>query len=428
MTERRAASIVSLALALIAVLLPGPNPLTATAQQTNRVALIVDFGDHHVTRCIEFTESEITGYDVLRRSGLDVVVDPSNPMGVTVCDIDGASDCPPSNCFCECQGSPCVYWSYHYMENGSWRYAQLGASIRKVRDGDVDGWGWGEGKINSSGQEPPVIPFDQICTPPATDTPVPTATPVPPTNTPVPTATPIPPTETPGPTAVPAPEAWFRLDQNPISAGSCTILRWDVSNAREARLDGDEVSLIGSQQVCPGAPTEYVLRVMGLDEDQEEVFGLTLGVTGSAAAASPTPEPSDVAASPSPTVAIDGGTVSSTPAETAAAPLASSPPPEPTSGTDSGPTSEADASKSPTPTAAIIAQADGSPTPVSIAEAGASEDSAGESTVSDAEERDPGKTESPSILLPVGYIAFSLIVGGLLGWLVYVLRFREPHA
>jgi hypothetical protein len=42
-------------------------------------------------------------------------------------------------------------------------------------------------------------------------------------------------------------------------------------------------------------------------------------------------------------------------------------------------------------------------------------------------EPEPPPVESngaSSPLLPIGYAGFSLIVGGLLGWLVYVLRFR----
>jgi hypothetical protein len=415
-------------LTLTAVLVVGASPRTATAQQTNRVALIVDFGDHHITRCVAFTESEITGYDVLRRSGLDVVVDPSNPMGVTVCDINGTSGCPPSNCFCKCQGSPCVYWSYHYMENGSWRYAQLGASNRKVRDGDVEGWGWGEGTINSSGQEPPAIPFNQICAPPATDTPVPTDTPIPPKNTPIPpTNTPFP-TDTPEPTVVPEPEAWFRLDQNPISAGSCTTLRWDVSNAREAHLDGEEVSLSGSRQVCPDATTEYELRALGLAEDEESIYHVTLGITGSAPDASPTPTPSSVPASPSPTTVAVGETVPSTPTEATGSAASPSATLEPSAADPTGPASEARPPASPTATAAIIAQANASPTPERVAEAGGSDESSGAPTASEAETRELEETESPSILLPIGYIAFSLIAGGLLGWLIYVLRFRDHRA
>jgi len=34
----------------------------------------------------------------------------------------------------------------------------------------------------------------------------------------------------------------------------------------------------------------------------------------------------------------------------------------------------------------------------------------------------------PFALLPVGYIAFSLIAGGLLGWMIYILRFGGPRA
>jgi len=33
--------------------------------------------------------------------------------------------------------------------------------------------------------------------------------------------------------------------------------------------------------------------------------------------------------------------------------------------------------------------------------------------------------ERPSFILPLDYIAFSLIVGGLLGWLVFVVSHRK---
>jgi len=315
-----------LALAVLLVGLAGAGPAPAEAQQPNRAALIVDFGDHYITRCVEFSESAITGYDVLRRAGLHLVVNAENPMGVTVCDIDNTSGCPPSDCFCKCPGSPCVYWSYHYLENGSWRYAQLGASARKVHDGDVEGWGWGEGKMNTNGHQPPVIPFDQICAPPATITPLPTDTPIPPTHTPIPpTDTPVP-TETPGPTTVPAPEVWFRLDENPIAAGRCTALRWDTGNVQEVRLDGQEVSPSGSREVCPTTSTEYELTVAGLD-DREETYELTLGVTGSAPSASATPSPTIVSTSASPTA---GPGADNSPTATSAPADAITPSPSPT--------------------------------------------------------------------------------------------------
>jgi len=392
------------------------NSLQVDAQSVNRVGLVVDFGDRHITRCVEFTESEITGLDVLSRAGLNLMVDASNPMGVIVCDINNTSGCPGSNCFCQCQGSPCVYWAYHYLEGASWRYSLLGASSRKVRNGDVEGWGWGEGALNNSGAQPPVIPFDQICAPPVTDTPVPTDTPIPPTDTPVPADTPVP-TDTPGPTAVPAPEAWFRLDANPIAAGSCTMLRWDTSHGQQVYLDEGAVAMIGSREVCPATPTDYELRVVGLEE--ERTYRLTLGVTG-VVAATATWQQTMPAGSPSPTsVAAE---VTPALASTVAQATGAAPAP-PASATDS-PTGA-----TPLPTATrsspSTATPDRSPTPAQIAQIQPTATAAQVVRMEDVEpERRLESKETSSPLLPIGYAAFSLIVGGLLGWLVYVLRVR----
>ena len=277
-------------LAIVTLAVFGSSVPHSRAQQSNRVGLVVDFGDDHITRCIEFNEPEITGYEVLRRAGLDLVVDTSNPMGIIVCDINNTSGCSESNCFCECQGSPCIYWAYHRLVDGSWQYSQLGASSQKVGDGDVEGWAWGEGALNTSGAKPPLKTFEEICAPP--------------TNTPVPsTNTPVPPTQTPEPepedTPVPELVVWFRLDQNPIPAGSCTMVRWDTTHAQEVYLDGEEVDPIGSREVCPTESQEYNLRVVGPED--EETHTLVLGVTGGSTAV-PTPRPTIAPSSPTPTM------------------------------------------------------------------------------------------------------------------------------
>lgn len=426
-------------LIILASIAVGSHAPRIQAQQgPNRVGLVVDFGDGNViTRCVEFSESEITGYDVLRRAGLEIVADTSNPMGVIICDINKTSGCPASNCFCQCQGSPCRYWAYHYLENGSWQYAQLGASNRKVHDGDVEGWGWGEGVIDSSGQEPPVIPFDEICAPPATDTPVPTDTPIPPTNTPIPpTNTPIPPTNTPIPstnTPVPPtdtpksakPEAWFRLDENPIAAGSCTMLRWDTSNAQQVYLDEEKVDLNSSREVCPATSRKYELRVVGVEG--EESYQLTLGVTGAAPTATsgatlqPTTAPPPTA-SATPTTPPQSASTS----PTATSPTRAETPPSPTPSAQAsaaGPQPEATPLPSPTPMKAVrLTPTTFTSTPTQVAQA-----------ESETQQQPPGTEEnSPStddhgrsLLQPLGYVAFSLIVGGLLGWLLYILKFQK---
>ena len=183
----------------------------AQAEQANanRAALVVQMSDGSVvTRCVSFTEPEITGYDLLRRAGLPVIADASN--GVSICKI-GASGCnfPAQKCFCDCQdlSGTCTYWTYYFQDNGAWKYAMLGAAAQKVSNGAVNGWIYTAGNMSSGGNTPPLMSFDQVCGVTAaqstataqliaaTDTSVPasTATPVPATPTALPQAT-VPPT------------------------------------------------------------------------------------------------------------------------------------------------------------------------------------------------------------------------------------------
>jgi hypothetical protein len=158
--------------------------------------LVVQFGDGTTfTRCIQ--GDGITGYDVLVRSGLEIIASFSN-MGAAICKI-GVDGCPAESCLV-CQQPN--YWSYWHLKGESWEYSRLGVSNYIVTAGNVEGWRWGQGA------PPTVIPFNSICSQPATEMPQPTATqtqptktqPLPiPTDTPAPTATPMlrPPTETP---------------------------------------------------------------------------------------------------------------------------------------------------------------------------------------------------------------------------------------
>jgi hypothetical protein len=162
---------------VVVLLLPGPS---AGAQAQNRVALVVQRGDGSlVTRCVAFSEPYLTGYQILTRSGLDVVA-AVGPLGAAICAIEGEG-CEARNCFC---ASPPNYWSYWKLVDGEWTYAQMGANSMQVHNGAVEGWSWGPGS------PPPMIAFADICAPPATPTNIPTETPQV-----VPTATP----ETPEP-------------------------------------------------------------------------------------------------------------------------------------------------------------------------------------------------------------------------------------
>lgn len=157
------------------------------AQTVNRAAIVVVFASGTTfQKCVEFTGDEISGLSMLEDTGLDLVVDASNLIGVAVCKIrTNGCDFPGESCFCKCQGGPCKYWSYWSGDaSGKWTYASMGTANRMLRNGDIDGWVWGVGTI-SNASPPPAITFEQVCgaqtgkatmTPTATEAPTNTST------------------------------------------------------------------------------------------------------------------------------------------------------------------------------------------------------------------------------------------------------------
>ena len=270
-------------LLLACLLIAAVNAPVARAQGQNRVALVAHFGDTTLTRCVAFDEPEISGYEVLARSGLSFVASFDSGIGAAICAIENTG-CPEESCLL-CQAP--LYWSYWRFDGTNWGYSSLGSSLTTVQDGDVEGWSWG------NGDPPPVMAYNEIC-PPL----LPTDTPAPPT----PTFTPVPPTATPIPatptaTTPPVPEAWFRLDENPVEAGNCTYVRWDTVNAREAFFDGESVALSGSREICPSASLNMTLRVV--NDYAEQSYSLTLGVLEVPSTATPLPSETPV---PTPTL------------------------------------------------------------------------------------------------------------------------------
>jgi hypothetical protein len=183
------------------------QPDLLLAQGPNKAALVVRSGDQQVqTACVEFSEPQISGLDLILRSGLDITIE-AQGMGALVCRIEGTG-CDAGDCWCQCKGGgDCVYWSYWHQVNGNWQYGQIGSTMVQVGNGAVQGWSWGPGSVNAA-IAPPVMSFDDVCNPSSGEptvtpkaaivvTPQPTA--VPATSAPVQTATAIPATSTPTP-------------------------------------------------------------------------------------------------------------------------------------------------------------------------------------------------------------------------------------
>lgn len=369
----------------------------ASAQSVNQAALVVVHGDGRVlTRCIDFTEAQISGLELLQRSGLDLNLEASS-MGAAICRLDGEGcTFPQQSCFCQCEGESCVYWSYWRWDNGEWRYSQLGASNSTVSPGGMDGWVWGAGTVDMA-QSPPALSFASICAAPtatatATATIAPTATPTPTTvetasisaeststatstNTPTATSTPPAPpsfftaptpTNPPTPTLTPSPSPapppanlaqevtapapvidFFVTDRREIHVGETVVLSWRTHNADVVQIQAFgrtvQVESEGSLRLAPPQNTTYQL-----------IAGGPGGVTSTA-----------LTVVVRPASQVDGGAASSTQASAPTAPLPPQPPDQaPTEGAPSTTAIEMQAAAPATQSPEIVAPA--SPTPTVI--------------------------------------------------------------
>lgn len=118
---------------------------TSLAGSTNRAGLVVTLPDRTETLWVEFSEEQITGAELLRRSGLAVTFSGFGGLGQGVCAIEEVGCFDPGDCWCQCKSGTCKYWVYFRAEQGGWIRSPVGPSSRKLRDGDVDGWVWGSG-------------------------------------------------------------------------------------------------------------------------------------------------------------------------------------------------------------------------------------------------------------------------------------------
>jgi len=137
-------------LVLVAAIVGGGE---TTALETNHASLVIVFPDGRTqTMCIEFDEESISGAELLQQSGLDVVFAGSGGLGDAICKIEDVGCDDPGNCWCQCSGGDCNYWTYFSLnDEGQWRYQPVGASQRTLRDGDVDAWVWGSGRAPPAG-------------------------------------------------------------------------------------------------------------------------------------------------------------------------------------------------------------------------------------------------------------------------------------
>lgn len=171
---KKAVRLLAFLLVLLGALWTSPGGMWA--QTGNQAALVVRFSDERTeTACVDFSEPEITGFDLIQRSGLNIAVDVQG-LGALVCSIEDTG-CPANDCLCQCRGGgECIYWSYWHRQPDGWQYSQAGSTSYLIQPGAVDGWSWGPGAANQA-IAPPELSFADVCLAPATDTPTPSPSP-----------------------------------------------------------------------------------------------------------------------------------------------------------------------------------------------------------------------------------------------------------
>jgi hypothetical protein len=156
LTSRDSVWLGGAALAALAAALLLARPAHAAV---HHAALVIQHSSGRVlSRCIAFAEEQLTGLELIQRSGIQVQTQSFGTIGSAVCQLDREPAQAPADCF----GSG-AYWQYSRRRGTGWQPSDLGASRSVVRDGDMDGWRYAAG----SGQAPPALAFSAVCAAPA---------------------------------------------------------------------------------------------------------------------------------------------------------------------------------------------------------------------------------------------------------------------
>ncbi len=155
---RRLAALLFFALAALAAV--------TLARADGEAGLVIQDGDAVRTFCVAFKGESITGDQLLAAAGQRF--DQFGGSARTLCSINGRGCSDASSfdtCFCKCQsgGGDCTYWAFFTLRyGGSWSYSAIGFNLARARDGDLHGWRWGKGSLQSA-PPPASMSFEQIC-------------------------------------------------------------------------------------------------------------------------------------------------------------------------------------------------------------------------------------------------------------------------
>lgn len=129
------------------------------ASPIHHAALVIEHSSGRLlSRCVSFLEDQISGLQLVQRSGIEYQTRPFGSLGEAVCQLDNEPQPVPTNCF-----GTTATWQYFHRTAAGWTPSQAGATDSKVSDGAMDGWHYAGG----GWQPPPAMSFASVCSPPA---------------------------------------------------------------------------------------------------------------------------------------------------------------------------------------------------------------------------------------------------------------------
>lgn len=166
--------------AAIAAALLAMHPVHAAV---HHAALLIQHSSGSlITRCVAFAEDQITGLQLIERSGVPYEAQSFGSVGSAICQLDREPSTVPAGCF----GSG-PYWQYFHRRSGGWQTSAFGAGSSALHDGDMDGWHYAAATNQAPGNvafasvcaapAPPAATVTTVATAPNQATPVPVATP-----------------------------------------------------------------------------------------------------------------------------------------------------------------------------------------------------------------------------------------------------------
>jgi hypothetical protein len=122
------------------------SPADASASSISHAGVVIRHGSGDLTYAyVSFSGGQISGEDLLKRTGLAIVTVSFGGLGDGICSIE-REGCPATVCrrrLCQGGSSDDPFWQYFRQSvPGNWQAVALGASSTNVENGDVDGWSW----------------------------------------------------------------------------------------------------------------------------------------------------------------------------------------------------------------------------------------------------------------------------------------------